>query len=173
MRNPWRYALIAAAVAASGPVEAQDASLRGTYVLDRERSANINQAIETTIRRMSFVARPIARSRLRRTNAYYDRVVIDFTPVRVTTQFDGRHVIESPAGGETIKWTREDGEVLDLSTRWQGGRLVQSFTADDGGRVNTYSVGEDGRTLTMHVVVSSPRLPRALEYDLVYTRAGQ
>jgi hypothetical protein len=164
-------ALLVCSLAA--PAASQESGLGGTYALDRQRSGDINAAIERTVRRMSFIARPIARSRLRRTNAYHQRMSIDLSAGRVSMRFDDGQVIDSPLSGEVIRWRRDDGEVLDLSTRWQGARLVQSFTADDGGRVNTYTLSEDGRTLTMHVVVSSPRLPAPLEYDLVYSRAAR
>jgi len=39
-------------------------------------------------------------------------------------------------------------------------------------RTNTFTVSPDGRTLTLGVAVSSPKLPRPLTYKLVYTRAS-
>ena len=49
---------------------------------------------------------------------------------------------------------------------------MQTFRAEDGSRTNTYSISPDGRTLTMHVVLRSPRLPQPLEYNLVFNRAS-
>ncbi|HEV7591452.1 MAG TPA: hypothetical protein VGO40_25280 [Longimicrobium sp.] len=146
--------------------------MRGTFVVDRAHSDDINRAIETAVARMSFVTRPIARGRLRRTNTVYNRVVVNYTPAQVATTFDQRRPIESPANGQPVKWTREDGEKFDLSTQWQAGRLVQTFRAEDGSRTNTYTISPDGRTLTMHVVLRSPRLSSPLEYNLVFNRAS-
>jgi len=146
--------------------------MRGTFTLDRAHSDDVNRAIEQGVSKMNFVTRPIARGRLRRTNQPYQRVVINFTPQQVTTTFDQRHAIESPANGQPIKWRREDGETLDLSTEWQSGRLVQVFRAEDGSRTNTYSISPDGRTLTIHVTVRSPRLPAPVEYNMVFNRAS-
>jgi|1186.fasta_scaffold869884_1 hypothetical protein len=161
-----------AAFALPAAAQAQESSMRGTFVLNRQQSDDVNRAIETAVARMSFVTRPIARGRLRRTNQPYNRVVINFTPAQVSTTYDQRHAIESPANGQVVKWTREDGEKLDLSTAWQGGRLVQTFVAEDGTRINTYSMSNDGRTLTLHVTIRSPRLPQPLEYNLVFNRAS-
>jgi hypothetical protein len=172
-RQRTRTLLLALAALALplGAASAQESSMRGTFVIDRAHSDDVNRAIETAVSRMNFVTRPIARGRLRRTNAVYQRVVINYTPEQVSTVFDHRHAVESPANGQPVKWTREDGEKFDLSTEWQGGRLVQTFRAEDGSRTNTYTVSADGRTLTMHVTLRSPRLSAPLEYNLVFTRA--
>ena len=161
-----------AAFAIPAAANAQESTMRGTFVINRAQSDDVNRAIETAVARMSFVTRPIARGRLRRTNQVYQRVVINYTPSEVSTTFDQRHAIESPANGQPVAWTREDGEKFQLSTSWENGRLVQTFRAEDGSRTNTYSISPDGRTLTMHVTLRSPRLSSPLEYNLVFNRAS-
>jgi hypothetical protein len=161
-----------AAFALPAAANAQESSMRGTFTLNRQQSDDVNRAIETAVSRMSFVTRPIARGRLRRTNTVYQRVVINFTQAQASTTFDQRNAVESPANGQAVPWTREDGEKFQLSTEWQNGRLVQTFRAEDGSRTNTYSISPDGRTLTMHVTLRSPRLSSPLEYKLVFNRAS-
>jgi len=161
-----------AALALPAAAHAQESSMRGTFTLNRQQSDDVNRAIETAVARMSFVTRPIARGRLRRTNQPYNRAVINFTQAEVSTTYDQRHIITSPANGQPVKWTREDGEKFDLSTEWQNGRLVQTFRAEDGSRTNTFTISPDGRTLTMHVTIRSPRLASPLEYNLVFNRAS-
>ena len=161
-----------AAFALPAAAHAQESTMRGTFTLNRQQSDDVNRAIETAVSRMSFVTRPIARGRLRRTNTAYNRVVINYTQTEVSTTFDQRRAVESPANGQPVKWTREDGEKFDLSTEWQNGRLVQTFRAEDGSRTNTYTISPDGRTLTMHVTLRSPRLTSPLEYKLVFNRAS-
>jgi hypothetical protein len=163
------FALAAALVPAVG--SAQEASMRGTWTLNRQASDNITTAINTAVSRMNFVTRPIARGRLTRTNAPYARVEIGYTGERVTLKFDQRAEMVTPSNGTPIQWRREDGEMFALSTEWENGRLEQTFRADDGQRVNVFSVSEDGNTLTLNVTVSSPRLPQPLRYKLVYNRA--
>ncbi|HET7233709.1 MAG TPA: hypothetical protein VFJ16_27110 [Longimicrobium sp.] len=165
-------ALAALALPLGAAANAQEASMRGTFTLDRAHSDDINRAIESAVSKMSFITRPIARGRLRRTNAAYQRVVINYTQTEVSTTFDQRRAIVSPANGTPVQWTREDGEKFSLSTEWQGQRLVQTFRAEDGSRTNTYTISADGRTLTMHVTLRSPRLSAPLEYNMVFTRAS-
>ena len=144
--------------------------MRGTFTLNRQQSDDVNRAIETAVARMSFVTRPIARGRLRRTNQPYNRVVVNYTTSQVSTTFDQRRAIESPANGQPVKWTREDGEKFDLSGHVTNGVLTQTFVAEDGRRTNTYTLSPDGKTLTLNVRVESPRLPKPVMYKLVYHR---
>ena len=162
---------LAAVLPASAGAQ-QTAGLRGTFTYNAQASDNVNQAIERAVARMNFVTRPIARGRLRKTNAPYQRIAIAFTPQQVTVTTDERAPIVTPANGTPIKWTREDGEVLDVSTEWENGALEQTFKAEDGQRVNTYTVSADGNTLTMNVTITSPRLAAPLTYKLVYNRAS-
>jgi hypothetical protein len=90
----------------------------------------------------------------------------------VSVRYDERNPIVAPASGAAVKWTREDGEVFDVTMRSASGRLTQTFAAEDGSRENVYTVSADGRTLTMNVTLRSPRLSAPLTYKLVYNRAS-
>lgn len=165
-------ALVLSAALPAG-LQAQQTSMKGTWRYNAQASDNVLQQINAAVNRMNFVTRPIARGRLNRTNQPYQRLVIDFTTQQVSVTMDQRAAIATPANGTPIKWTRpEDNEVLDVSTEWENGALEQTFKAEDGQRVNSYSVSADGSTLTMNVTVTSPRLPRPLTYKLVYNRAS-
>jgi hypothetical protein len=165
------FCALVVALAAALPASAQQASLKGTWRYDAQASDNVATAINTAVQRMNFVTRPIARGRLTRTNQPYQRVTVDFTSSQVTVSTDNRSPIVSPSNGTPIKWTREDKEVLDVSTEWENGVLEQTFKAEDGQRVNRYSVNADGKMI-MEVTITSPRLPRPLVYKLVYNRAS-
>ena len=152
---------------------AQEPSLRGTFVINRQASDDVNRAIEAAVARLNFVTRPAVRGRLRKTNVAYDRLVIDYDRRTVSITTGQRRPMESPSNGTPVKWAREDGEKFDLSTEWEGGILEQ--TLKGGGaeqRTNTFSISADGRTLTLNVVVSSPKLPKPLTYKLVFNRAA-
>ncbi len=164
--------LLAFAFAAPAEGRAQaNASLEGTFTYDAAASDNLNQAIDAAVRDMNFALRPVARGRLRRTNQPYQRLRISHDAQQVSVVMDGRDAIVTPANGTPVDWTREDGEKLKVSTEWENGTLEQTFRAEDGQRVNTYSVSGDGRTLTLQVTVTSPRLKKPLTYKLVYSRA--
>jgi hypothetical protein len=151
---------------------AQETALRGTFVINRQASDDVNRAIDAAVARMSFVTKPTMRGRLRKTNQAYGRVAIGYDQRTVSITFDQRRPMESPANSTPVKWTREDGDKFDLSTEWEGENLEQTLKGEQETRTNTFTVSADGRTLTLGVVVSSPRLPKPLTYRLVYNRAS-
>jgi hypothetical protein len=165
-------ALLALALVAPAPGSAQGAaSLNGTFTYDAAASDNINSAIDAAVRDMNFALRPIARGRLRKTNQPYKRLTISHTAQQVSVVTDDRRPIVSPANGTPVDWTREDGEKLKVSTEWENGTLEQTFKAEDGQRVNAYTMSADGRTLNMNVTITSPRLKKPLTYKMVYRKA--
>jgi hypothetical protein len=162
-------------------VQAQQSSqIRGTWRLNREQSDDINAKINTAVARMNVVVRQIARPRLRSTNVAYPQLVISYDPQTVRVDMQGRPSVSSPANGQPVLWQRETGrtcpqvrgDCVRVTTEWEDARLEQTFQAEDGQRVNLFSVSPDGNTLTMNVTITSPRLPNPLTYKLVYNRAS-
>lgn len=183
MRRQRIALVLAFALAAVLPqvVTAQQSSqLRGTWSLNRKDSDDINAKINTAVARMNVVVRQIARPRLRSTNVAYPQIVISYDAQNVRVDMQGRPSVSSPAGGQPVLWQRETGatcnevrgDCVRVTSVWEGGRLEQTFAAEDGQRVNVYTVSPDGNTLTMNVTVTSPRLPNPLTYKLVYNRAS-
>lgn len=168
-------ALVAPAVrvvqAQTRAIPAPGDSLVGHWMLDRAASGDVRRAIDTTTRRMNFFVRPIARSRLRSANEVHDHLTITMTPTEIATQVDKSAPIASPADGATVTWRRDNGDVFQLHCVLTGQQLVQTFVGQDGSsRVNVFTLGADGRTLTIGVTVAHPRLPHSLVYHLVYRR---
>jgi hypothetical protein len=149
---------------------ADNPALPGVYVNEQQNATAIGTAIDAAVAKMNFIKRPIARSRLKKTNAAHHRVTIALTVDEISVAFDNNQPVRMPADGRTAKWTREDGEVFDVAARWTNDRLVQSFKAADGERTNTFSLGPDGRALEVQVEVKSPQLPEPLKYGLTFER---
>lgn len=173
MRPQWNaIALLGFAFLALSPLSAvaQSPSLAGSYTYVEAESDAIKPAIEQAVADMNFITRPIARGRLTRTNEPYGQITIRQSGDEVTIITDDRAPIVARADGNPMKWTRDDGEVLDLTTRFEGGALEQTFVADDGERKNVFSLSPDGQTLEMAVTVTSPRLAAPLTYTLRYVK---
>ena len=151
--------------------DAGNAAMAGTYVLDRARSGDLNRDVERIVSRMNFVIRPMARVRLRRTNQTYERIAVAFGGGNISITLDQCSALVTPANGTTVDWTREDGDRLKVSSEWQNGTLEQRFSAEDGQRLNRFSLSLDGQVLTLDVTVTSSRLPHPFDYKRVYTRA--
>lgn len=149
---------------------AANTDMAGRYVYVPERSSSVEQAVEKTVAEVNFVLRPIARSRLKKTNQPYQSITLATASDKLSITTDKRAPIVTPANGKPIKWKREDGEMLDVSMKWQGKALQETFAAEDGKRVNVFELSPDGGELKMLVTVSSKRLPKPLVYTLVYQR---
>src|SRR5690349_12886030 len=151
---------------------AQAGTIAGTYVLDRKASDDVEKAIQAAVKDMNFVTRPIARGRLNKTNKPYERVTIATSGANTVVTIDTLPPRQAPSNGTAIDWKRPaDGEKMKLSMKWDGGHLVETFKPEDGQRVNEYVLSPDGATLTMHVTLTSPRLPKPVKYNLVYRKA--
>jgi hypothetical protein len=149
---------------------AEEAPWAGIFVNDEQSDAGILKAIEAATADMNFITRPIARSRLKKTNSLAHRIAITRQAETITVRFDERKPAQMPADGSVVKWTGEDGEQFDVFARVDNARLVQTFKAEDGQRVNAFST-EDAQRLTLEVQVTSPRLPKPLTYTVHYKRA--
>jgi hypothetical protein len=156
---------------AASAAHSQEPLWIGTFVSEQQSTQGVDAAIETAVAKMNFITRPIARSRLKKTNPAYERITISQNGRVINVQFDDRKPIEMPADGTSIKWKREDGEVFDVAARVIQGKLVQTFRAEDGYRVNTFSANQSGQ-MTMEAKIASGQLPSPVIYTLLYQRSS-
>jgi hypothetical protein len=150
---------------------AQKSSLDGTYILDQAKSDNINDVIEDAVGKLNFVTRDIARGRLKKLNPAYRQIAISSPANEISVSADNQPPLRTPANGAPVAWIAPDGRKVNASMQVVGENLAQKFTSADGRRVNNYTLGPDGRTLTMQVTETSPQLPEAIKYKQVYRRA--
>jgi hypothetical protein len=151
---------------------AQEPGLDGTYVLDETDSDNINEAIETAVEKLDFVRRDIARGRLKKLNPAYHQVAITSSANEISVTVDNQPPLRTPAKGAPVAWVGPDGGKVNASMQLTGRLLAQTFTSADGRRVNDYTLSPDGRTLTMQVTETSPRLSQTITYKQVYRRVS-
>ena len=149
-----------------------ESSLDGTYILDATDSDNINEAIETAVAKLDFVRRDIARGRLEKLNPVYRKVAITSSPNEISVTVDNEPPLQTPAKGTPVAWSGPDGRKVNASMHLAGRHLAQTFTSAAGRRVNDYTLSPDGRTLTMQVTETSPRLSQTITYKQVYRRVA-
>ena len=159
-------------VGSSTLVAAQDSSLDGTYILDEPDSDNMNEVIEDAVEKLNFLTRDIARERLKKLNPAYRQVAITSSPNEISVTVDNQRPLRTPAKGAPVAWVGPDGGKVNASMQLTSRHLAQTFTSADGRRVNDYTLSPDGRTLTMHVTETSPRLSKTITYKQVYRRAS-
>lgn len=168
MRRLARWMLIGVCASTGVSAVAQD-SLQGVFVNANTSQEVIDKAVDAGVGKMNFIKRPIARSRLKKTNPLYQRIEIGNDGSQISVRFDAGKPVVMPANGNTVKWTRDDGEVFDVSASASGSKLQQTFKAEDGQRVNEFDLASDG-TLTLRVTLTSSQLPEPVRYVLTYKR---
>jgi hypothetical protein len=166
-------ALSAALILTSFAWADAELAVQGTYSSDTDQQELVRDAIDAAVADMNMIKRPIARNRLSKINPVYQRIRVERTASAFEVQFDDRKPIQMPLNGSAVQWEREDGEKFDVSASVHpDGTFVQTFKAEDGTRVNTFKWDEAAQKLHLNVVVISSKLPKPLEYKLVYARAA-
>lgn len=141
------------------------------YALMPDSSESIKAAIDTTVRHMNFITRPIARSRLSKINPTPQRVRVDLETDTVSVAFDSGNAVVTPLNGQTVPWLNPlTGETNQAHATVSGDTVRQTIIAHDGERENALIFSEDGGRLRLHVTVTSHRLPRPLVYDLMFRK---
>ncbi len=73
--------------------------------------------------------------------------------------------------GETENVKSKDGKQSGkLTHQFEGGKLTETLTGENGTIVNVLQLSADGKTLSRDVTVTSPRMKKPLKYKLVYNR---
>ena len=169
MRHWTLSAAIGAAIliSGSGSASAPQGAISGMYVMDRERSDDAFQAIESAIAGLSNAKRPFARTKLLKSIAV-DRIRISSTGNRFSIKYDAKTPIIVLIGGEPIKWA-VGPFGFDVSAKANGEAISLTFRGDDSERTTVYR--SVGRELEEETVIISPRLSTPIRYKLVYNRA--
>jgi hypothetical protein len=154
----------------AGNARAEDTRLHGVFVNRAPSDKLIKEAIDRSVASFNFVARPVARSRLKKSNPVITRAEFGRTGSDVVVKLGAQKPSAAAPGGPTVKWTRDDGETLDVSFAWDGATLLQSFKAEDGMRYNRYTLSSDGNALTVDVLLTSDRLEIPVKYQMTLTR---
>lgn len=175
LTSPYLMLLCVAAMLSYGSASAQTPQtpkLQGTYTLDAAASDDVDKAINAAVKPLMFLAKKPAKERLTKYNRPYQRVEIGSSGTEVSITTDQWAEIRTPDDGKTVAWTRPaDAEKFSVSTVWEGAKLKQTFTGEEGQRINIYNIEADGKTLIMQVEVTSKRLKNLLlKYQLVYKR---
>ena len=130
----------------------------------------IKDGIENAIDDMSFITRPIARKKLKKSNLAPKKLTFDFPGNKVSITHDSRKAVVSPADGSKTKWTREDGETFTISQKVEEKKITQKFFADEGNKTLIYTFNDDFSAVSVSVRLDSPKLPAPLKYKMNYKK---
>jgi DNA-binding LytR/AlgR family response regulator len=167
------FALAWSAVARSEPSAELQAKMTGTFRLAESEDTvkeRLAAAIERAIEPMSFIVRPIARSRLHRPVYYCKqyRLALDAAAVHVTC--DDRPRIDRRLDNSEGRITGLDDEPLDVHVSTAADSVQMTFASSDGKRTTTYRFGDAG-ALEVNVKIESESLERPVAWKVHYRRA--
>lgn len=163
----WLVAMISWAGVAAPCAAQTSGEFAGRWLLvSSERP--IARAIDRVVARMDFFARGFARSALADRIRAERRISFTVHDAYITSRLGQSGPYDTPIDGRPVFVTGPDGNRNQLSTWLLRDRLVQQFVSPDGVRTNTYVLEDGGRTLRARVRITSPRLPEAIDYELVY-----
>jgi len=137
----------------------------GADVLQPRLAAAIEHAIEP----MNFIARPIARSRLRSVVYYCQQYEMALDPQTVHVACDDRPKIDRRLDNSEGPMTGLQSEPADVKVQVGADTVELRVAGADGTRITTYRFG-DGGALEVSVKVVSPRLERPVEWKVLYRR---
>ena len=170
MRHWALSAATGAAILTSGAASPAQGQISGNYILDRERSDDVVQAIQSAVAGLSSDTRlPFAR-RLRKAAAPAYAIRISIAAGRISIKNDAKPLIVVWTSGESIKWKLEDGQVFDVSGKANGEAVSLIFHAADSERTTVYR--SDGQQLVTETIIISPLLSTPIRYKVVYNRAS-
>jgi len=133
---------------------------------DKEREAR-DKAIDDVVSGMNFIARPIARDRLKAANPIAATLAISSDATSLTITFDTR-TYTAPLSGTSVKVKGITGDELQLSYKVSTGQIEQRFAGEGRGRVNTFTKSDE--LVVVDVRVHSTQLPKDLKYRLTYKK---
>ncbi len=147
--------------------------LRGYYraVPGGDNLARRDAAVQRTVSALFVLVRPLATGRLTEANPVFPivRIAFDGGNVDVATPPVLARSPEDGTEGTVVGLDRNRNRLLHRLTP---AGLTQVTWNNDGSRTTSFVSGPDGRTLSLHVTIRSPRLSIPVAYHLDYARTN-
>lgn len=169
---PCAIALAWPLLAQSGPSAELQAKMTGRFHVAEAATAleqRLAGAIERAIEPMSFIARPIARSRLRSVVYYCQRYEMALDAQTVHVACDDRPRIDRRLDNSEGPVAGLQAEPVDVKVEVGADTVELAIAGSDGTRTTTYRFGDDG-TLAVSVEVVSASLARPVTWKVHYRR---
>jgi hypothetical protein len=179
-RLPWMVmacVLVAGLWPAGKTTAADDArlltNLKGRWVFagDEAERQERRDAIEATVSQMAWIARGMARKRITASTPIHDHYLFTVDTGTITIGEDAFKGFATPWDGTPVEISKQMGGPATLTRSFTDEGLRSHWQQKRGAGTEIYRVAPDGATLTVTVVISSPRLPSDVRYELTYRRA--
>jgi hypothetical protein len=174
--------LLGAAALASAPdlLRAQthtpadlQAQMTGHFVLAEPRpmvEARLAEVVENAVAPMSFLIRPIARSRIGRAVVFCGEYQLALDATRVSVTCDALPPIRRKLDNSEGKLAVAGGDPVDVRVSVAPDSLTLRFIAPEGERMTTYRFDGSGG-MEISVRVGSSQMEKPLEWKIRYRRS--
>ncbi|MFL6464158.1 MAG: hypothetical protein ACJ73N_07090 [Bryobacteraceae bacterium] len=142
----------------------------GRYVLIRDQSEDLKQAINRATDAMNFLRRLTARRQLREKVVLYPAFAMGRSGEIFRTSLAGKTILSLPLSGATVLWKAPFGETVQARLQ-PGPELLEIFEMKRAHCEHLFRLSPDSRVLTVDVRITSDELPKPVEYQLIYRRA--
>ncbi|MGK7311210.1 MAG: hypothetical protein ACN0LA_03140 [Candidatus Longimicrobiales bacterium M2_2A_002] len=140
----------------------------GRYTFIPGESEAIREKASEAVSHMFFAIRGIARRRLEGANKPIDRIIFDYRGDTILVSLrEDESVYMATMSGDTIPYTREDGEVIQVTAETEPGMIDMYFIAEDGMKEMIFRLRENGR-LAVESITYSDKLEEPFRYTWVY-----
>ena len=140
----------------------------GRYTFIPGESEAIREKASEAVSHMFFAIRGIARRRLEGANKPIDRIIFDYRGDTILVSLrEDESVYMATMSGDTIPYTREDGEVIQVTAETEPGMIDMYYIAEDGMKEMIFRLRENGR-LAVESITYSDKLEEPFRYTWVY-----
>lgn len=166
--------LFALALVIASPAIAQAPTHEGRWVVvDAGRASQARDAaVENVVEDMGFIARPIARRRLREGLPVHRAIELRRHGERLQVKIGSFYDLTAPVDDSRHPITDALGTDLRARQRWDGHTLVQRYANEDATVTLKLRFAEDGSTLRLETRIHAERLPSDVVFNVAYRRAS-
>ncbi|MFM2416588.1 MAG: hypothetical protein RL385_1311 [Pseudomonadota bacterium] len=154
----------------ASPSAAAASTLTGEYKVaasESEKQAR-QKSVDKTVSEFFALTRPLARSKIEKKTHIAEWVSVKPGTSNVVIHFEGRGEETCPLKG-TSKGKDPEGNDAEFAAHWDGEKLIQTVTTEEGKRTNTFTPQPDG-TLKVLVELRSKKFETPVRYALSYAK---
>ena len=141
------------------------------YTVVPEQSDDINAAIDRAVEHMFFIARPIARHRLRVNNPLPQRLALDLRTDSIVILRGDEPRAALPRDGTVVPWRSLGGDKCKVSATLVGDTLTEHIVAHGGESEARYVFLDGGQRVRQSVRITSSHLPQDVVYSVTFVRS--
>lgn len=162
--------LDASAPAAADEAQAPTFSGRFHFAGGKKERDRVTAAVEEAVQALLPFLHDLARKRLTRANEIPSSITMTMKGDEMELRYGDLEPMRAPLDGSIRHWHNHEGARVKIKLELRGDTLVQTTWNAGGRRVMRWRLSEDGKRLRLHSTMSSPQLPKAIDYRLTFRK---